>query len=749
MKRNADIGLFMEPSTLSQSKFFDYQKRYHSMISYAQNFEDVLLNRVFKGKQNGFYIDVGAAHPSILSVTKSFYDAGWSGINIDPIPEFYQLLQKERPRDINLNIALGATNDVHDFFEADFLEASSLDCDSAERANATISSSKGKEVKSYRVGVRTLADVCQQFCHSPIDFLKIDVEGFEREVLLGADFTKYQPLVIVVEATKPLLGLNPFTVLENLTTQKWEYILTDAGYSRVYFDGLNCFYLREKDKALHAAFSIPVNPYEFCIPEYELDEKYENIIETLPQLHRGHVEIGKMRAYTESLKAKSESVEARLHIESTDHVKTRDLLTAEKEAHSESQDLLAAEKEAHSESQDLLAAEKKAHTETLEFLAAEKKVHTETRDLLAIEKEAHAKTLKILEKERFNFNRQIHDLNTNEKNLISKLEELQQRMHIEAENHRGIAISMHAWDTTMRRSLRSRLFAPRYILPKIPETLSAHLNISEFKPLMKISVITPSFNSAQTIERAIQSVMKQDYHHWEHIIIDGGSTDDTIEILEKYKHLHWVSEPDRGQVHAMNKGFSMSTGDLIVYLNSDDYFNDGAFTSVVNAFSPEIMMVVGKVSVYDEATDSWWINDPRIDFKSILHHWEPDAFCVNPVGYFYRRHVQNKIRFREDNGGKMDLAFLLEAAFYFESQTIKIDQVMGCFMNTKDTRTVNEQSKAGYWRPENFTFIEPFLQKMPESFQVEYREKQKAGYTQRQEWINEKRDRYELQTVAQ
>lgn len=89
---------------------------------------------------------------------------------------------------------------------------------------------------------------------------------------------------------------------------------------------------------------------------------------------------------------------------------------------------------------------------------------------------------------------------------------------------------------------------------------------------LKISVVTPTLNSCEDLEIAIRSVIDQNYTNFEHIIIDGGSIDGTIELLNKYKHLTWLSEPDDGQADAMNKGFDLTTGDIIVYLNSDDYF---------------------------------------------------------------------------------------------------------------------------------------------------------------------------------
>jgi len=103
---------------------------------------------------------------------------------------------------------------------------------------------------------------------------------------------------------------------------------------------------------------------------------------------------------------------------------------------------------------------------------------------------------------------------------------------------------------------------------------------------MKLSIITISFNSAKTIEETINSVLNQPYKNFEYIIIDGGSTDGTLEIIEKYKDkiAYFVSEKDYGLYHAMNKGIEKATGDIIGMINSDDYYLDGAFEKVVRAF---------------------------------------------------------------------------------------------------------------------------------------------------------------------
>ncbi len=101
----------------------------------------------------------------------------------------------------------------------------------------------------------------------------------------------------------------------------------------------------------------------------------------------------------------------------------------------------------------------------------------------------------------------------------------------------------------------------------------------------KISIVTPSYNSAEFIEDCIQSVLKQNYPNFEHIIIDGGSTDGTVEILKKYPHLKWISEPDEGQSDALNKGFKKAEGDIIGWLNSDDVYLPGTFNKVADILS--------------------------------------------------------------------------------------------------------------------------------------------------------------------
>lgn len=123
------------------------------------------------------------------------------------------------------------------------------------------------------------------------------------------------------------------------------------------------------------------------------------------------------------------------------------------------------------------------------------------------------------------------------------------------------------------------------------------------KKLPKISIITPSYNQAQFIERTIQSVLSQNYPYLEYMVMDGGSTDGTIAILKKYKEkIIWFSEKDKGQSQAINKALKIATGEIVGYLNSDDYLEDNALLKVGRFFSHQrdAYWLTGKCYIVDK-----------------------------------------------------------------------------------------------------------------------------------------------------
>lgn len=167
--------------------------------------------------------------------------------------------------------------------------------------------------------------------------------------------------------------------------------------------------------------------------------------------------------------------------------------------------------------------------------------------------------------------------------------------------------------------------------------------------LPRISVITPSFNQAEFIERTIKSVLSQDYPNLEYIVMDGGSTDGTVEILKKYgKKIIWRSEKDKGQGDAINKGLRLAQGEIFSYLNSDDTLEPGALRAVSDFFikNPKSMWVFGKCRIIDEddketrkvitAYKNFWLK--RYNYKTLLI-----LDYISQPAVFWRREAYEKI----------------------------------------------------------------------------------------------------------
>lgn len=170
-------------------------------------------------------------------------------------------------------------------------------------------------------------------------------------------------------------------------------------------------------------------------------------------------------------------------------------------------------------------------------------------------------------------------------------------------------------------------------------------NAAEREPRPLVSIITPSYNQAQFIEEAIRSVLLQGYPNLEYIIIDGGSTDGTLEIMRKYERwlANWLSEADRGQAHAVNKGWQMAHGDVLGWLNSDDRYVPGALSRVARAFSaaPSPALIYGDCATITDRNERTGVKDmAAYDLESLLcgkNMGQPAVFVsrstVARVGY--------------------------------------------------------------------------------------------------------------------
>lgn len=224
---------------------------------YSQNFEDVLLARIFADVIHGFYIDVGCQHEKRDSVTRYFYENGWRGINLDPVVELIEEYDI-RERDISLPLAAGAHAS-----RLPFTVVSKSGLSSFHAAHLDCARAHGLEQMEERwVEVCTLNSILD--AHMPVQqsitFLKVDVEGHELEVLHGIDLARFRPMVILVETTQPCT-----TKLVDNFQQISEY-LASSSYREVYFDGINTWWLAEEESNRSTSFAYPVGVFDGFSP---------------------------------------------------------------------------------------------------------------------------------------------------------------------------------------------------------------------------------------------------------------------------------------------------------------------------------------------------------------------------------------------------------------------------------------------------------------------------------------------------
>jgi FkbM family methyltransferase len=235
------------------------------VVSYSQNREDLFIASFFPDISKGFYVDVGAYHPTLQSVTKFFYEKGWSGINIEPQKEYIKLLNKDRKRDVNLNVGVASKRGKLELREYAGGGLSTFS-KNMKQSYDDDTFMRGIGFQDYEVDIVTLADIFKEHVREgqDINFLKVDVEGLEYEVLQGNDWSKYRPQLICIES--------------NHIVKDWRPLLKEKGYIKVFFDGLNDYYLekgaikREKMFDFPAMFLAGKN-----IVPYELKRKIDTL----------------------------------------------------------------------------------------------------------------------------------------------------------------------------------------------------------------------------------------------------------------------------------------------------------------------------------------------------------------------------------------------------------------------------------------------------------------------------------------
>lgn len=252
------------------------------MRSFAQNLEDIVLWRALGHVAGGTYIDVGAADPETDSVTKVFYDRGWSGLDVEPVAEFARRLRAERERDVVLEMCAGRRSGQLTLHSVAGTGLSTVD----DRSAATLTA-EGHEVDDVVVPVRRLDEMLSEagFAGRPIHFLKIDVEGYETEVLEGIDLDEWRPWVIVAESTTPR------SVVQSHAA--WEPILLEHGYQFCLFDGLNRFYVAQEQAELAPLLSYPACVFDgpfVTLPHGQILDEYDRLMESTENIQATYQE---------------------------------------------------------------------------------------------------------------------------------------------------------------------------------------------------------------------------------------------------------------------------------------------------------------------------------------------------------------------------------------------------------------------------------------------------------------------------
>jgi len=231
----------------------------HNQHYYSQRYEDYILNHVFSDEKKGTYIDIGSAGPIKGNLAHHFYLKGWRGINIDPMPSYLDAYKKERPEDLFLNV--GISNEAGNLT----LYECGSDCmlSTFDKAGAEKLSAEHPKLKFIEIDVpvMTIENVLKKYPQEKVNFVNIDVEGWETQVIQSFDFSLIRPEVFVIESTEPTT---------DITTQHlWEKYLFKNDYVFAMTDYLNRYYVDKTHK--HASLLLQrLNYLDMCVRQSKL-----------------------------------------------------------------------------------------------------------------------------------------------------------------------------------------------------------------------------------------------------------------------------------------------------------------------------------------------------------------------------------------------------------------------------------------------------------------------------------------------
>ena len=207
-----------------------------------------------------------------------------------------------------------------------------------------------------------------------------------------------------------------------------------------------------------------------------------------------------------------------------------------------------------------------------------------------------------------------------------------------------------------------------------------------------VSIVTPSYNQGVFLKRTINSVLNQDYPNIEYIVIDGGSEDGSVDILKEYEDsFEWISEPDRGQSHAINKGFARARGTILGYLNSDDILYPGSISTVVKQFhkNPEVDMLYGKADYIDKEDKKTGM------YNTDVYSFERNMFdcCICQPASFWRKRVADIVgKFDESLHYAMDYDYWLRMD-RAGGRILHIPDILAASRRYEETKTLSQREE--------------------------------------------------------